>query len=743
MTLVGIGGSGKTRLSLEVAARSVSGFPGGVWLVELAPLRDPAQLVRAVAEVLSIPGQAERDLLDVVSDAIAARPATLLVLDNCEHLAPACASLVTRLLTRASLLRVLATSRQPLSIPGEAIWPVPPLDVDTDAVVLFRDRARLARPDLADLDDHQAVADICRHLDGLPLAIELAAAQVQAFDPADIAARLGDRFRLLQRPTAESDRHRNLRATIAWSHDLLSPAAQIVLRRLAVFTGSFNLSAAETVCADLRLNAAEVAALLGELVRNSLVVRDTASRRDRYRLLETVRVYALEQLDAAGEGEAVSSAHAAWYLQLAETAVGHIPGPDEIAWRRRLDLEVHNLRAALAFDEANQPHHGLQLAIALSRYWLMWDRADEGLQVLPALLTAATNADPDLRARALVAAAELGADHGEALQSSQWAEEALDRFRLIDDTYGEALAQCALASAQQNRGHIERAARLLETCSQQFHLNGRTIDMARAAYTLAFVETQRGDYDGAERAARQALSAWETIGSPCGRAKALWLLASTARYRGEFSAATTLSQESLRGFADISDALSAVHVQLTLADVARLTGDDDRATDLYHHALPELERIGDRRCTASTLKNIATLASEAGHHEHAVDLYAQSISIRRDLGDEGGLAECLEGLAATCTASGRDEEAVTLLGAAHTIRDAYGVAASLPERTDTAAQLEALRADLNTKAFANAWEAGIKLSTDEAINRGLRLRVGTPRAAQNPGHDTTPPPLAN
>ena len=196
---------------------------------------------------------------------------------------------------------MLATSRQPLSIPGEAIWPVPPLDVDTDAVVLFRDRARLARPDLTELDDHQAVAEICRHLDGLPLAIELAAAQVQAFDPADIAARLGDRFRLLQRPTAESDRHRNLRATIAWSHDLLSPAAQIVLRRLAVFIGSFDLSAAETVCADLHLDAAEVAALLGELVRNSLVVRDTAGRRDRYRLLETVRVYALEQLDAAGD----------------------------------------------------------------------------------------------------------------------------------------------------------------------------------------------------------------------------------------------------------------------------------------------------------------------------------------------------------------------------------------------------------------------------------------------------------
>ncbi len=723
VTLVGIGGSGKTRLALEVGARVASGFPGGVWLVELAPVTDASQVARSIADVLGIPGQPERDLVDVVSDAVASRPATLLVLDNCEHVAGVCGHLVTRLLGKAASLNVLATSRRPLSVPGEAIWPVPPLDVGTDAVALFRDRARLARPDLAGLDDGNAVAEICRHLDGLPLAIELAAAQVQAFDPADIAARLGDRFRLLQRPSTESDRHRSLRATIAWSHDQLSLGAQVVLRRLAIFIGSFDLGAVESVCADPGLDTADVVSLLGELVSNSLVVRDTA-RTDRYRLLETVRVYALERLDVAGERQAVSSTHAAWCLHLAETASTQIPGPNEVTWRRRLDLEVHDLRAALAFDQADNPGNGLRLAVALSRYWLMWDRADEGLQFLPPLLAAAADAPVDLRARALVAAAELGADHGEARQSSEWAEEALDLYRMVGDVYGEALAQCALASAQQNRGHLERAARLLEVCSERFQAGGSTIDVARAAYALAFVATQCGDYDGAEGAARRALSAWEEVGSPCGRAKALWLLASTARYRGELSAAATLSEESLNGFADLSDALSVVHVRLTLADVARLRGEADHATDLYEQALPELERIGDRRCTASTLKNIATLAFEAGHDQRAVDLYTESISIRRDLGDEGGLAECLEGLAAISTAAGRTEEAVTLLGVAHSIRETYGVAASLPERTEAVAQLDALRAGLGTETFRRAWEAGIKLSTEEAIDRCLRLRTG-------------------
>ena len=195
VTLIGIGGSGKTRLACEVGTRLVPGLPGGVWLVELAPVADPSQVVRSLADVLGIPGQPERDLVEVVGDALAARPATLLVIDNCEHVAGICAELVSRLLRRAAQLRVLATSRRPLSVPGEAIWPVPPLDVDTDAVALFRDRARLARPDRPDVDDSDAVREICRHLDGLPLPIELAAAQVQAFDPADIAARLGDRFR--------------------------------------------------------------------------------------------------------------------------------------------------------------------------------------------------------------------------------------------------------------------------------------------------------------------------------------------------------------------------------------------------------------------------------------------------------------------------------------------------------------------------------------------------------------------
>ena len=722
VTLIGIGGSGKTRLALQVASEAVPGFPGGAWLIELAPVTEASQVVRAVADVLGIPAPSDRDLVDVVSDALASQPKTLLVLDNCEHLLAACADLAARLLRKAAHLHMLATSRRPLSVPGEAIWTVPPLDVETEAVALFLDRCRLARPNFADVENSDAVVEICRHLDGLPLAIELAAAQVQALDPPDIAARLGDRFRLLQRHSPASDRHRSLRDTIAWSHDLLSSAAQAVLRRLSVFQGSFDLGAAEAVCSDPSLDGANVVAAVSELVNDSLLARHAPAR---YRLLETVRVFAGEQLDAVGERQTVSLAYADWCLELANTAGPNVPGPHEVMWRRRLDEVVHDVRAALAFDRTHQPEHGLRLAVALSRYWLMWDRADEGLQFLPALLAATSNGDTELRARALVAAAELGADHGEARQSSDWAEEALDLFNSIGDAYGRALAQCALANAQQSRGRLERAARLLDSCSDWFRTESCTADLARAAYALAFVESQRGHYDEAERAGRQALSAWEKVGSPCGRAKALWIMASVARYRGDLSAATTLSRESLNGFAEISDALSAVHVRLTLADIARLNDDTDHAADLYRQALPELQRIGDRRCTASTFKNMATLAERAGHRSHAIDLYNQSIAIRQDLGDEGGLAECFEGLAKTSLASGKGQEAVVLLAAAESIRETYGVTASLPERTEAAAQLADLQAYLDDETFTKAWEEGTKLRTEEVMDRCARLQADT------------------
>ena len=501
VTLTGVGGSGKTRLALEVGTRTVAGFPGGVWLVELAPVTDPTQVARAIADVLGIPGQPERDLVDVLGDALASRAAALLVLDNCEHVAGACAALVTRLLGRAAHLRVLATSRQPLSLPGEAVWPLPPLDIDTDAVALFRDRARLARPDLpagTGAEDRQVVTDICRRLDGLPLAIELAAAQVQAFSPADIAARLGDRFRLLQRPSPDFDRHRSLRATISWSHDLLSPGARIVLRRLAAFAGSFDLSAAEEVCAGPDLDATDIPARLGELVSNSLVARDASGRPERYRLLETVRAYAEEQLDEAGERGLAGSAHSAWCLQLGQAASPHIPGPDEVVWRRRLDVEVHELRAALAFDLANQPGHGLRLALALSRYWLMWDRADEVSRPCPPycwqLRRKASTCGPGpwwpQRSWAPITARPGRAPSGRRKLS-------ICTTRSVTRT-ARRWPVARSASAQQNRGNLERAARLLETSSEYFEAEDRTVRHGPCRVRGSrFVETQCGEYERA------------------------------------------------------------------------------------------------------------------------------------------------------------------------------------------------------------------------------------------------------
>ncbi len=307
-------------------------------------------------------------------------------------------------------------------------------------------------------------------------------------------------------------------------------------------------------------------------------------------------------------------------------------------------------------------------------------------------------------------------------RSSEWAEEALDLFGALGNAYGQALAQCALASALQSRGHLERAARLLETCSARFRAEGRNADVARAAYALAFVATQCGDYDGAERAARRALSGWETVGSPCGRAKALWLLASTARYRGELSVATALSEESLRSFADISDALSVVHVRLTMADVARLGGDSERAADLYDQALPELQRIGDRRCTASTLRTSCRSQVVRANWSGLRSCTPRALPCGATSATKAVWPSAWKAWPAPAAPRGGRKKRSPCL-APPTPSGARSAWRLCPERTEAAAHLDALRAELDAESFTRAWEAGLKLRTDEAVERSLQ--VGT------------------
>ena len=386
VTLTGAGGAGKTRLGLQVAAELLDGSGDGVWLVELAAVTDEDAVAPAISEALRLAAQPGRPALETLLDALALQD-VLIVLDNCEHLIGGCAKTADAILRRCPRVHLLATSREPLGIGGEIIYRVPSLSLpgpgdsgsgtpgSSDAVALFVDRARAHGVGLSvDEQTGPLVVSVCRRLDGMPLAIELAAARLRSMSLAELHDRLDQRFRLLTGGSRTAlERQQTLRATVGWSYSLLTGAEQVLLARLSVFAGGFGLDAAEAVCGFGGVDALEVAELLGSLVDKSLVVAEPAGGTLRYRLLETIRLFAAERLAEAGDDEAaaVAAAHCAHFLAVAEAAAAHLTGPEQGSWLARLDADQANLRRA-AEHAAGRPDGTalvLRLGVALDRYW--------------------------------------------------------------------------------------------------------------------------------------------------------------------------------------------------------------------------------------------------------------------------------------------------------------------------------------------------------------------------------------
>jgi len=696
VTLTGSGGAGKTRLSLQAAADVVEGFPDGAWVAEFAPIADPALVPKAAASALNVPEQPGRDMTATLVDALRSR-ALLLVLDNCEHLLAACADLAAVLLRSCPQVRILATSREGLGVPGETLWRVPSLSLPDvhrlppsedlvlyEAVRLFVDRAMATTPEFTVTSENApAVAQVCRQLDGIPLAIELAAARVKVLAVEQIAARLDDRFRLLTGGSRTVlPRHQTLRGAIDWSYHLLSEPEQVLLRSLSVFAGGWTLEAAETVCAGGSTESASILDLLMSLVDKSLVVAETQRGEARYRLLETIRQYGWDRLVESKEAGDLRTRHRDWYLDLAERAEPKFRGPEQVAWLKRLETEHDNLRTALEWSKAEEgrAEAWLRLAAALHWFWFMRGDFTEGREWLEGALSIKSNASSSVRARALCGAGLLALRQGDS-KAEMLLQEGLALFEKLRDNWGTAYSLHHLAHVAERQGDYQKAAALFEESLSLFRKAENRWGIGLSLHCLGDVTLGRGDY---------------------GRAKALL-------------------EESLPLCREVGNTFMLAYVLHNLGTVAEKQGDYERATTLFEEGLVTTRQVGNKYHIPNLQCSLANVSLRRGDYERAMTLYRQSLVLRKEIGDKPGLVQCLEGLAGVACAQGDYEKAAGLFGAAEALRETLAVPRAPSDQADHDQRVASARAALGDANFAAAWAEGRAMTLEQAIEYALKV----------------------
>jgi predicted ATPase/class 3 adenylate cyclase/Tfp pilus assembly protein PilF len=773
LTLTGAGGCGKTRLALQVAADLTGEHGNGVWLVELASLSDPALVAQTVASTLGVREELGRLLIETLADSLRPR-SLLLVLDNCEHLLSACAQLADRLLRACPNLRILATSREALGLLGEQTYRVPSLSLpdpsqlpslerlqEYEAVQLFADRAALTQPAFAVTPANaRALVQVCQRLDGIPLAIELAAARVKALPVEKIAERLDDMFRLLTGGSRTAlPRQQTLRAAIDWSYHLLSEPEQRLLRRLSVFAGGWTLEVAEAVCAGAGIEEEDVLDLLTALVEKSLVQYEAPATGDsgcgeaRYRLLETVRQYSRDRLLQAGEAEVVRGGHLEFFLGLAERAEPELYGAYQGEWLERLELEHDNLRAALEWGWGSEPASALRLAGALGGFWDVRGHWSEGREALEREV----EAPGEVRAKALQRAGWLAQRQGVHERAKGLSEASLALSRELGDKRGIAASLNTLGFVAWRRGDYPAVRALLEESLAVWRELGDPSRIAGSLSNLGVVTMDQGDYGTARALLGEALVLNRVIGNRYQEALNLDVLGWVAQHQGDYEAARAsfgeslvidrqigakgslanslvglgcvaweegdaaaarrYLEESLAIWRELGDKGGIAWSHDFLGRVTRGHGDWEAARALHEKSLAIWQEIGDKTGIGRALQGLGDVASAQGEYGRARALFQESLTLRRELGDRRGIAEGLERVAHVAGAEGDAERAARLFGAAEALREALGAPLPPVERAHYDRSIAAVRAALGEKAFAAAWTAGRAMPLEAAVAR--------------------------
>ena len=691
LTLTGTGGIGKTRLALQAAAEVLEAYRDGIWFVDLAPLLDPALVPSALAQVLGVKESPGQPLLSTLCTHLRGKE-LLLIFDNCEHVLGASADLVDTLLRDTAHVSVIATSRESLRVATEQTYPLGVLPLPdpkadaarigrADAVQLFVDRARQQRPRF-DLEETRAraVAEICVRLDGIPLALELAAARTAVLPVEDILRLLDQRFRLLTRGSGDWPRHQTLRAMIDWSYELLDDAEQQLFARLSVFAGGWTPAAAQEICAGDPIAKDDVVYLLIALIEKSLVVTDEDG--DRYRMLETVREYAREKLNESGNAEAASEQHRDHFLALAEEADPKLLGPEQAEWLARLDDEHDNMRAALACSVlATGNAEGLRLCFALQRFWLTRGYIVEGADWCSRVLA---KSDP--------------------------AEQTPERAKVINVAGKLAYYQSDYSQA---RAQYEKSLAIWR------HLSDRN-GIGNALNNLGILVREQGDLSGARALSEESLAILREQGDQRGMIGPLFNLGMVAHDQGDLASARTRSEEGLAIARALGDRSVVAMVLGYLGQVMNTQGEYAAARTHLDESLAILRELGEKTGTATSLGTLGNMALDQGDYREAAAFFSESLKIRQALGYLRGVAYSLEGLASVAAGQGAALPAARILAAAERLREDVGSPPAANERPGFDRRVATVQEAIGDEgAFARAWAEGRAMPLEQAIELAL------------------------
>jgi predicted ATPase/DNA-binding SARP family transcriptional activator len=783
LTLTGAGGSGKTRLAIQSAMDLLQQFRHGVWWIDLASVALPTFVPQAVAKALGVSEKPQQTLVETITTFLRERQ-LLLILDNCEHLIEASAELADHLLANCPQLKMMCTSRESLSIAGETVWRVPTLAVPTEtlkrenllmmyeSVRLFVERASAVRPEFGLTEQNMdAVMQICRRLDGIPLAIELAAACIPTLSAQEIAARLDNRFDLLTHGSRTAlPRQQTLRALVDWSYDLLAPEERLLFQRLSVFSGGRTLTAIESTCGFDPLPPGQILHWLTRLTAKSLLIAEytTDENETRYTFLATIKQYAAEKLDQSGEMRAIAQRHLTHFLALAETNQAILHSPQQIKALNQLEREHANLRLALRFAlDSHRAYEALRLANALTEFWDVRGYFSEGRNWLYQALTLSQpdllrHVSPDGLAdygQAQLNAGKLAAKQGDlpaalayandslalfrdlehqagianalmllgnvARMQSDWSlaqtlgEEALTIQRGLADKTGLVLGLRHLGMIAEAQGNYAQARQLHEECLRLSRDVGAPRAIALSLSHLGMIAQQQGQYDQARALYNQILDIYRQMGGRWYVAATLSNMGNLAHSQEDYASARQFQEEALLIMREIGDRRGIAIISTNLGNANLALGDFPTAHKLHEESMRLRIELGDKRGMALTVSNLGDVAVGMGNYEEAQGFYAAALPDLHELGDKRTLAHCLIGVAEVATLTGQFTRAVTLLGAIQSHLDNLDAQIDMRERGRYEHAQTLCRAHLDDTTFHTAWHTGLALTPEQTITLAI------------------------